>query len=118
MLLQAVAILIVISTREAIILGLLSGLLGLGTALVYPTFLHVIANHTRPLQRAESLGVFRLWRDLGYVFGALLSGVLTDIFGLKLAIFGVGLLTLASACIIAIRMPNNYSSSQSPSSAT
>lgn len=118
MLLQGVAILIVISTREAMILGLLSALLGLGTALVYPTFLHVIASHTRPLQRAESLGVFRLWRDLGYVFGALLSGILADVFGLKVAIFGVGLLTLASACIIALRMPNTYKSSRSPSKAT
>lgn len=118
MLLQGVAILIVISTREAMILGLLSALLGLGTALVYPTFLHVIASHTQPLQRAESLGVFRLWRDLGYVFGALLSGILADVFGLKVAIFGVGLLTLASACIIALRMPNTYKSSRSPSKAT
>ena len=53
-----------------------ASLLGWGTAMVYPTFLAAIADNTHPTQRAESIGVFRLWRDLGYAVGALVGGVL------------------------------------------
>jgi MFS family permease len=107
MFVQSVAILLLVSTDQLLILGFLSALLGLGTALVYPTFLHVVAANTQPLQRAESLGTFRLWRDLGYVFGAILSGVIADFFGLNMAIFSIGIITFASAWIIAVRMPNS-----------
>lgn len=79
-------------------------LLGLGTALVYPTFLSTIASTVTPTQRAESMGTFRLWRDLGYVFGALLSGIIADVFGVMAAIGAVGILTLISAIIIQLRM--------------
>ena len=106
MFVQSIAILLLISTEQLVLLGFLSALLGLGTALVYPTFLHVVAANTQPLQRAESLGTFRLWRDLGYVFGALLSGIIADFFGLNMAIFSIGLLTLLSAGVIAVRMPS------------
>jgi MFS family permease len=106
MFMQSIAILLLVSTNQLLILGFLSALLGLGTALVYPTFLHVVAANTQPLQRAESLGTFRLWRDLGYVFGALLSGIIADFFGLNMAIFSIGLLTLLSAGVIAVRMPS------------
>jgi MFS family permease len=75
-------------------------LLGLGTALVYPTFLTAIAAATRPDQRAESIGVFRLWRDLGYTIGALLSGWIADVLGIHAAIGAVGLLTVASAIVL------------------
>ena len=106
MFIQSIAILLLVSTQQLVFLGLLSALLGLGTALVYPTFLHVVATNTQPLQRAESLGTFRLWRDLGYVFGALSSGIIADSFGLNTAIFSIGLLTLLSSGVIAVRMPN------------
>lgn len=106
MFIQSIAILLLVSTQQLVFLGLLSALLGLGTALVYPTFLHVVAANTQPLQRAESLGTFRLWRDLGYVFGALSSGIIADSFGLNTAIFSIGLLTLLSSGVIAVRMPN------------
>jgi predicted MFS family arabinose efflux permease len=79
--------------------------LGLGTALVYPTFLSTIAQATSPKQRAESIGTFRLWRDLGYAFGAIISGVIADIFGIQYAIFFIGGLTVASALVIQFRMP-------------
>lgn len=82
-------------------------LLGLGTALVYPTFLAAIARGTRPEQRAESIGTFRLWRDLGYVFGALISGFTADVMGIPAAIMLVGCITLASAWVIRFRMPKD-----------
>jgi MFS family permease len=81
-----------------------SVLLGLGTALVYPTFLVTIAGASHPAQRAESIGSFRLWRDLGYAIGAVLSGITADVFGLKTAIILIGILTIISALIIQIRM--------------
>ncbi|MGY6558808.1 MAG: MFS transporter [Nitritalea sp.] len=86
-------------------LALMATILGLGTALVYPTFLATIAGATHPTQRAESIGTFRLWRDLGYAFGALLSGVLADYFGIPTAIVAIGVLTLASGLFIQFRMP-------------
>ena len=105
MALQAGAILFIPFANQYATLGLLSGLLGLGTALVYPTFLSAIAQETSPNQRAESIGVFRLWRDSGYVFGALISGLVTDYFGITPAVLLIGLLTLLSAGVIQYRMP-------------
>ena len=86
-------------------LAALAAVLGTGTALVYPTFLTTIASTTTPLERGESIGTFRLWRDLGYVFGAILSGALADIFGITVAILTVGALTIISSLIIQFRMP-------------
>lgn len=71
-------------------------LLGLGTALVYPTFLASIADNTHPLDRAHSLGIFRFWRDLGYAFGALLCGLLADYAGIPASIAVVAVLTVAT----------------------
>lgn len=81
-----------------------SVILGIGTAIVYPNFLAAIAEHTHPKQRANSLGVFRLWRDLGYVFGALITGILIDSSGFKTAILVIALLTFLSGLILALRM--------------
>jgi MFS family permease len=61
------------------------GSTGLGT-IVYPTFLSAIAQATTPHQRAESIGTFRLWRDLGYAIGAIISGITADLFGVNYAI--------------------------------
>ncbi|MFH5832929.1 MFS transporter [Halalkalibaculum sp. DA384] len=83
---------------------LLSFTLGLGTAIVYPTFLAAVADNTHPGQRAQSIGIFRLWRDLGYAIGALLTGVLADWFGIYTAVFAIGALTFASAWVIQLRM--------------
>lgn len=74
-----------------------SVLLGLGTALVYPTFLSAVADATPPQERSERLGTFRLVRDLGYVAGAIASGYAADAFGLSAAVVGVGVLTLGAA---------------------
>lgn len=83
---------------------LISFLLGLGTALVYPTFMIAISENTNPAQRPESLGVFRLWRDLGYAIGALLTGVLLVYSGVSGTIFAIAALTVFSAFIIQFRM--------------
>jgi len=105
MLLQGIAILLIPSTSSFFMLASLSALLGLGTALVYPTFLTTIAQATSPIQRAESIGTFRLWRDLGYALGAVISGVTADIFGVQFAIYFIGMLTIASSLVIQFRMP-------------
>jgi predicted MFS family arabinose efflux permease len=83
---------------------ILSIFLGLGTALVYPTFLTAISSNTHPLDRAKSLGVFRFWRDLGYAIGALMTGVLVNYFDYDMGIWVIALLTVASALIIWRRM--------------
>ncbi len=106
MFLQGIAILLLPLVNNFWGLSLLSALLGMGTALVYPTFLSTIAQATNPSQRAESIGTFRLWRDLGYAFGAIISGVTADIFGIQYAIILIGVLTIISAIIIQVRMPD------------
>ena len=78
--------------------------LGVGTALVYPTFLAGIAEYSIPSQRAESIGVFRLWRDLGYAIGAFLTGLLADLFGIMYSLWAIALLTIFSSLIIQFRM--------------
>lgn len=82
----------------------LSSLLGIGTAIVYPTFLAAISEYTHPEQRPKSIGIFRLWRDLGYAFGAVLTGLIADQYGLTAPIVAIGLLTLASAIVVQYRM--------------
>ena len=79
--------------------------LGLGTALVYPTLLAVIGDVAHPSWRGSAVGVYRLWRDLGYAAGALLAGVLADLFGMGAAIGVVGALTAGSGLLVALRMP-------------
>ncbi len=106
MLLQGFAILCIPLSTDFYILAFISAILGLGTALVYPTFLSSIAQATSPKQRAESIGTFRLWRDLGYAFGAVISGITADLLGIEYAIFLIGGLTLLSSLIIKFRMPN------------
>lgn len=106
MLLQGLAIVLIPFSSEFYVLATLSAILGLGTALVYPTFLSAIAQETSPKQRAESIGTFRLWRDLGYAFGAVISGVIADFFGIEYAILFIGGLTIISSFIIKFRMPD------------
>jgi len=83
---------------------ILAILLGWGTAMVYPTFLSTVAENTHPADRAKSLGIFRLWRDLGYAIGAVLTGFIADRSGIQMSIIVVALLTLASSLLIFIRM--------------
>ena len=101
---QAVGIgVVVLSGRFA---GFASGaaLLGVGTAMVYPTLLASIGDVAHPSWRASAVGVYRLWRDLGYAIGALLAGFIADARGLPAAMWVVAGLTFASGVVVAVRM--------------
>ena len=82
----------------------LSAVLGFGTAVVYPTFLAAISDDTHPDQRPKSIGIFRLWRDLGYAVGAVLTGLIADQFGLTAPVVAIGLLTVGSSLVVRFRM--------------
>jgi MFS family permease len=82
-------------------------LLGIGTAMVYPTLLAAIGDVAHPAWRAGSVGVYRLWRDLGYAVGALLAGVVADALGVQAAIGSIAGLTFASGLVVALRMREN-----------
>ena len=79
-------------------------LLGFGTAMVYPTLLAAIGDVANASWRASAVGVYRLWRDLGYAIGAVLAGVVADRFGLTMAVLLVAGVTFASGLIAAVRM--------------
>jgi MFS family permease len=78
--------------------------LGLGTALVYPTLIAAVGDVAHPSWRASALGTYRLWRDLGFAVGALLSGAIADAFGIPAAITTVGAITALSGTVVAVRM--------------
>lgn len=107
MLLQAIALVLMAWANSIFFFTILAAILGWGTAMVYPTFLATIAENTHPLDRANSIGVFRLWRDLGYAIGAILTGILADAFNMETAIFFIAGLTFFSAMIIRLRMSCN-----------
>src|SRR4030095_7580487 len=104
MLLQGGSLVVLLFAQTITHFIILSSLLGIGTALVYPTFLATVAENTHPTDRANSLGVFRLWRDLGYAIGAILTGIVADTLGINASILIIGLLTVISAGIILHRM--------------
>jgi MFS family permease len=79
-------------------------LLGAGTAMVYPTLLAAIGDVAHPTWRASSVGVYRLWRDLGYAVGALVAGATADVLGVPVAIWLVAAVTFASGLVVATRM--------------
>jgi MFS family permease len=79
-------------------------LLGIGTAMVYPTLLAAIGDVAQPSWRASAVGVYRLWRDLGYAIGALLAGLTADAFGLQAAMWLIAALTFVSGAVSAVRM--------------
>ena len=102
--LQAAGIAVTALTTDFRGFGLGAVLLGIGTAMVYPTLLATIGDVAHPGWRASALGVYRLWRDLGYAVGALLAGLTADLFGLASALWLVAGLTLLSGMIAAVRM--------------
>jgi MFS family permease len=104
MLVQAAALAVVATADTFTIWVLASVLLGAGTAMVYPTLLAVIGDIAHPSWRARAVGVYRLWRDGGFAVGALLAGLVADLWGLRAAIWAVAALTAASGVIVAVRM--------------
>jgi MFS family permease len=93
---------------------LAAAVMGLGTAMVYPTFLAAMSDLAHPTWRASALGVYRLWRDSGYAFGALLGGVLSDIFSIQIAVLIIAVLTLFSGILTAIYLPETVRLSHVP----
>jgi MFS family permease len=95
-----------VATMTHAFAGFVTGavLLGIGTAMVYPTLLAAIGDVAHPSWRASAVGVYRLWRDLGYAIGALLAGVTADAFGLNVAMWVIAALTFASGVVSATRM--------------
>jgi MFS family permease len=79
-------------------------LLGLGTAMVYPTLIAAVSDASPPSWRARSLSVYRFWRDLGYAIGALSAGIMADLFGFTWAIAAIGALTFVSGAVVAVAM--------------
>jgi MFS family permease len=101
---QAIGIAVVITSSG--FAGFAAGavLLGIGTAMVYPTLLAAISDVAPPAWRASAIGVYRLWRDLGYAIGAVVAGACADLFGLAAAMWIVAAITLASGLIAAVRL--------------
>ena len=79
-------------------------LLGLGTAMVYPSLIAAVSDASHPTWRARSLSVYRFWRDLGYAIGALSAGIIADIFGMTWAIGSIAALTFLSGAVVAVLM--------------
>lgn len=104
MLLQAIVLIALVWAGSMWHFVSLMALNGWGTAMVYPTFLTTIADNTHPTERAKSIGIFRLWRDLGYAIGAILTGVISDLISIEAAVGLVGAITLFSSAVIFIRM--------------
>jgi MFS family permease len=104
MLLQAAGILLlVIGTAKLFVITAMV-MMGLGTGLVYPNFLTVIAENLSPVQRSKGLSIFRFWRDLGYVAGALGAGLIAELFSIPVAFTVVAALTAAAGIMANLRM--------------
>jgi MFS family permease len=101
---QAAGILATVLSKAFVEFAFGGVLLGIGTAMVYPTLLAAIGDIAHPSWRASAVGVYRLWRDLGYAIGALLAGVVADAFGVQAAIGLVAAVTFVSGLVAALRM--------------
>lgn len=101
---QAAGIVVVVMAGGFFAFAVGAAMLGVGTAMVYPTLLAAIGDVAHPSWRASSVGVYRLWRDLGYAIGALLAGIIADALGLSAAMWAVAGLTAASGVLVAVRM--------------
>ena len=101
---QAIGIGVVIVSGGFAGFAMGGALLGVGTAMVYPTLLAAIGDVAHPSWRASSVGVYRLWRDLGYAIGALLAGAVADALGLAAAMWVIAALTFVSGLVVAFRM--------------
>ncbi len=101
---QAAGIFVILASRSFGWWLLGSVLLGLGTAMVYPTLIAAVSDASYPSWRARSLSVYRFWRDLGYAVGALSAGIIADALGLSWAIGTAGVLTFLSGVVVAVFM--------------
>lgn len=102
--LQALALAAIAMFNEFHTFAIAAILLGAGTAMVYPTLLAAIGDVADPTWRASAVGVYRLWRDLGYAFGAVIAGIVADLFGVTSAVWVIAGITFLSGTIVRIRM--------------
>jgi MFS family permease len=105
MLLQAGALAGIAVARDFWSWTAAAALLGVGTAMVYPTLLAAVGDVAHPGWRGSAVGVYRLWRDAGYAVGALLAGALADFFGMTWSIVTVAVITFVSGLMVLARMP-------------
>jgi MFS family permease len=105
---QAAGILVIALASSMAAFATGAALLGLGTAMVYPTLLAAVGDVAHPSWRASAVGVYRLWRDLGYAFGALIAGLVADALGLSAAALAVSVLTLGSGIVVAVRLRETH----------
>ena len=103
-LVQAVAIALVATSTSFAEFATCNVLLGLGTAMVYPTLLAATGDIAHPSWRGSAVGVYRFWRDLGYAIGAVVAGLVADAMGLVAAVWLVALLTFGSGIVVLARM--------------
>lgn len=108
---QAIGIVLTVLSNNFTGFAFGGALLGIGTAMVYPTLLAAIGDVAHPSWRASSVGVYRLWRDAGYAVGAIIAGVTADQLGLNFAIWLVAGITTLSGIIVAIRMSETLNQS-------
>ncbi len=101
---QALAIAVTALSKRFFGFAMGGVLLGVGTAMVYPTLLAAIGDVAHPRWRASAFGVYRLWRDLGYAVGALVAGIVADVLGVATAIGAIAALTFGSGLVVAVRM--------------
>ena len=101
---QGLALIATANTHRFMAWLVASAVLGLGTAMVYPTLIAAVSDASHPSWRARSLSVYRFWRDLGYAVGALCAGVIADLFGMQWAIVSIGVITLLSGTVVALTM--------------
>jgi MFS family permease len=114
MLLQAGALALVAAADTFAAWLLAAVVLGVGTAMVYPTLLAAVGDVAHPGWRARAVGVYRLWRDGGFAVGAVLAGIAADLWGLRTAVWVVAAITAASGLVVAIRMYETHPSQEAP----
>src|SRR5215208_3237025 len=108
MLLQGVALVTIAFAHGMTVWMVAAALLGVGTAMVYPTLISVIGDVAHPSWRGNAVGVYRFWRDSGYAIGAIAAGLIADRWGMTTAIASVGLLTAATGMLTGVRMPETH----------
>lgn len=113
--LQAVAIAFIALGSSFVSWATAAVVLGTGTAMVYPTLLAAVGDVAHPAWRASAVGVYRLWRDMGFAVGAIVTGVIADLAGAETAIWVVAGLTLMSGLVVAFKMRETMPTTQGAS---
>jgi MFS family permease len=111
---QATALALVASADAFAVWAGAAMLLGAGTAMVYPTLLASIGDVAHPAWRGRAVGIYRVWRDLGYAVGALMGGVVADLWGLRAAVWAAAAMSAVSAALVAVRMYETHRPAQHP----